>query len=167
MTHRQTQGHGEQSRTMKKNTKIILIITIGILLASLILLVTRRNVSERTLGSHDGDVQRELLANNSSGESGNVLPKISTSLEIDLKYNGVTETGVYDFMTQLRREGKINFTDKTYIGMGKFIDSINGVKGNIKESWIYYVNGKKAEVGVSNYIIKPGNVVSWKYERTY
>lgn len=74
-------------------------------------------------------------------------------------------TSVYDFMNKLRNDGKINFKDKTYIGLGKFIEEINGIRGNGSEFWIYYVNGKKAQVGVSNYKINPGDVVSWKYEK--
>src|SRR3989344_433031 len=31
-------------------------------------------------------------------------------------------TSVYDFMDTLRERGKINFKDRTYIGLGKFID---------------------------------------------
>jgi len=77
------------------------------------------------------------------------------------------ETSVYDFMDKLRSEGKINFTEKNYAGMGKFIETINGVKGNKDYNWIYYVNEKKAEIGVSNYKIKTGDVVSWKYEENY
>jgi hypothetical protein len=50
--------------------------------------------------------------------------------------------------------------------MGKFIESINGVVGNENDSWIYYVNGVEAKVGVSNYKINPGDVVSWKYEKS-
>ena len=69
-------------------------------------------------------------------------------------------------MSQLRNEGKINFTEKNYAGMGKFIETINGVKGNGGQNWIYYVNGKEAQVGVSNYKINPGDVVSWKYEKS-
>lgn len=75
-------------------------------------------------------------------------------------------TTVYDFMDKLRTEGKINFTEKNYAGMGKFIDSINGVKNNGSQNWIYYVNGIEAQVGVSNYKINKGDVVSWKYEKT-
>jgi len=74
---------------------------------------------------------------------------------------------VYDFMEEFRREGKINFTEKNYIGMGKFIEEINGVKGDSDHNWIYYVNGRQAQVGVSNYKLKPGDVVSWKYEENY
>ena len=51
--------------------------------------------------------------------------------------------------------------------MGKFIVAINGVKGNGDKNWIYYVNGKKAQTGVSNYKLKSGDVVSWKYEKNY
>jgi len=74
---------------------------------------------------------------------------------------------VYDFMSKLRNEGKINFTEKNYVGMGKFIETINGVSGNGEKNWIYYVNNKKATVGVSNYKIKKGDIVSWKYEKSY
>ncbi len=68
-------------------------------------------------------------------------------------------------MNKLRSEGKIKFTEKNYIGMGKFIETINDIKNNGEKNWIYYVNGKKAQVGVSNYKIKTGDIVSWKYER--
>ena len=74
---------------------------------------------------------------------------------------------VYDFMEKLRSEGEITFAEKNYAGIGKFIEEINGVKGNSDRSWIYYVNGNQAQVGVSNYKLKPGDVVSWQYEENY
>ena len=92
-----------------------------------------------------------------------------TILEInDVKYvDEITaKTSVYDFMSKLRSEGKINFKEKNYLGMGEFIVSINGVTGNNQKSWIYYVNGKEAQVGISNYKINPGDIVSWKYEKS-
>ena len=69
-------------------------------------------------------------------------------------------------MNKLKSDGKINFTEKNYIGMGEFIDSINGVKNNQNQNWIYCVNGVEAQVGVSNYKIKTGDIVSWKYEKS-
>lgn len=80
------------------------------------------------------------------------------------QYEIAEKTSVYDFMNKLRAERKINFTEKNYTGMGKFIVSINGVKGDRNKNWIYYVNGKEANVGVSNYKIKSGDIISWKYE---
>lgn len=95
---------------------------------------------------------------------------VETILEIDGKvYQSeiIGQISVYNFMNKFRNEGKINFTEKNYTGIGKFIVAINGVKGNGDQNWIYYVNGKEAQVGVSNYKINPGDVVSWKYESQY
>jgi hypothetical protein len=93
----------------------------------------------------------------------------TTTLEINSTSYTNTITGkmsVYDFMSKLRNEGKINFTETNYIGMGEFIDSINGIKNNNNLVWIYYVNGVEAQIGISNYKINPGDVVSWKYEKS-
>lgn len=91
-----------------------------------------------------------------------------TFLEINgEKYEAEINGGasVYNFMDKLRSEGKINFKEKNYSGIGKFIEEINGVKGNGDKYWIYYVNGKKAKVGVSDYKLNIGDIVSWKYEK--
>ena len=91
-------------------------------------------------------------------------------LEIDnKKYQSKIkeEISIADFMEKLKREGKINYKDKNYVGMGKFIEEINGIKNSGEENWIYYVNGKKANIGVSNYKIRSGDIVSWKYEKNY
>lgn len=95
---------------------------------------------------------------------------IKTVLEVnDTRHESeiIDSISVYDFMDKLRNEGKINFSEKTYLGMGKLIISINDVKSNGQYTWIYYVNDKEAEVGVSNYKINPGDVVSWRYEKVH
>ncbi len=102
-----------------------------------------------------------------------VVKKIYTdeANEARLEINGVTLKGeikegenVYNFMSTLRKRGQIKFKEKNFIGIGQFIEEINGVRSDGNKYWIYYVNGKKAEIGVSNYKIKEGDVVSWKYE---
>ncbi len=72
---------------------------------------------------------------------------------------------IYDLMSKLRSEGKINFKEKDYPGMGKFIEEINGRRGGADTYWVYYVNEKKAQIGISNYKLSPGDVVSWKLEK--
>ncbi len=86
-----------------------------------------------------------------------------------LKYENMISgpLSVYSFMENLQNNGKITFKDKTYSGMGKLIESINGVKNGGEKNWIYYVNGKKATIGVSNYQINNGDIVSWHYEKSY
>jgi hypothetical protein len=92
------------------------------------------------------------------------IPENPETTEINLEDSIAEPISVYDFMSQLQDEGKISFTEKNYTGMGKFIDSINGLKGSGAKNWIYYVNGMEAEVGVSNYKINKGDILSWKYE---
>lgn len=87
-------------------------------------------------------------------------------LEInDKKYESTLpeNSNIYEHMDHLQKEGKITFKYKNYPGMGKFIEEINNIK-NGEKSWIYYVNNKKATIGISNYKIKNGDVVSWKLE---
>ena len=83
---------------------------------------------------------------------------------ISFKGETTDKMSVYDFMVDLQKEGKITFKDKNYPGMGEMIEEINGIKNNGNKNWIYYVNGKEATVGVSNYKINPRDIVSWKYE---
>jgi hypothetical protein len=145
---------------MKKNNKKILIaIGLSITLFFVFFLNFHTNHIEKTYETAKDTTKTEIS------------PQIVTTQTV-LEINGTrfeeeltNQTNVYDFMSKLQNEGKINFTEKTYIGMGKFIDSINGIRGNGEQNWIYYVNDKEASVGVSNYKINPGDVVSWKYEK--
>ena len=92
------------------------------------------------------------------------------TLEInDIKYQSDISgpISVSLFMDKLKDEGKINFKEKTYTGMGKFIEEINGTKNSGEKNWIYYVNGQKANIGISNYKINNGDIVSWRYEKGY
>lgn len=91
---------------------------------------------------------------------------VKTVLEINnVRYEDeiTGEMSVYDFMSKLQSERKITFKDKTYVGMGKLIEEINGLKSSGNKYWIYYVNDKEAQVGVLDYKIKQGDIVSWKY----
>lgn len=77
-------------------------------------------------------------------------------------------SSVYEMMKMIRSENPdFSFNGKEYSGLGFFVEEINGVRNN-KDSrenyWIYYINGKKAEAGISNYIVKSGDEILWKYE---
>ncbi len=112
------------------------------------------------------DNKEYLIANPSNTEF--KITKTVVEIENQRYESEITgETNVYDLMDQLRKEGKISFTEKNYTGMGKFIDSINGKNRDKKHNWIFYVNNEKSGMGVSNYQIKNGDVVSWKYEENY
>ncbi|MEI6280821.1 MAG: DUF4430 domain-containing protein [bacterium] len=137
---------------MSKNKKIILIVIISLSILDLLLYFSTATYKNSTVP----------------------LPQNTTITTAILEINGISyensfpsQTTVYDFMSQLQSDGKITFKDKTYTGIGKLIEEINGIKGGGGKFWIYYVNGKKAEIGVSNYKINNGDIVSWKYEKGY
>ena len=137
---------------MFKNKKIISITFVSLILLGLLFYILQKIPVKETV-----PVAENIKTNKVVLEIGG--QKYENEIE--------EETNVYDFMSKLRQEGKISFTEKNYIGMGKFIETINGIKGDGDQNWIYYVNGKKALVGVSNYKIKSGDIVSWKYEKNY
>lgn len=85
-----------------------------------------------------------------------------------VKYEAEIKPGssVYDLMDLLKMEKKINFSGKNYLGLGFFVEEINGLKNNPSgANWLYYVNGRLAPVGISGYVINNNDIIEWKYEK--
>lgn len=77
-------------------------------------------------------------------------------------------SSVYDFMKILREKTDLRFSGTDYGGqLGFFVSEINGTKNNDQKNfvWIYYINNKKATIGASTYILKPHDIITWKYEQ--
>ncbi len=101
----------------------------------------------------------------------NVVKTIHVSLTVgEQRYEISVPEGssVYDVLQTARTQLGITYRGKNFLGLGFFVDEINGQSSNPKEGkyWIYYVNGKEAQVGVSNYIVQPNDVITWKYEKS-
>lgn len=154
---------------MQKNTKIISSLVLGLLFIfgayfsfshkqteEVALPITENQDIQQAKEAPKTEVVAETKANSLA-----ILEISGIQYQAEIREN----TSVYDFMEKFRSKGEINFEDKTYLGMGKFIEEINGVRDDGSKYWIYYVNGKKAYIGVSNYKINPGDVVSWRYEK--
>lgn len=73
---------------------------------------------------------------------------------------------LYEVMENLseKKSSRFSFHSKNYSSLGNFVDEINGLKGNPGHYWIYYINNKKAPVGVSKYIVKSGDIIKWVQE---
>lgn len=73
---------------------------------------------------------------------------------------------VYEVIKNLNDSGQIKVDFKDYNGLGYFVDGIDGIKSDTFRAkyWIYYINGAKAQVGISNYELKSGDIITWKYE---
>ncbi|MFA6324851.1 MAG: DUF4430 domain-containing protein [Candidatus Paceibacterota bacterium] len=158
--------------TKKQKTKKLILIIFLLIICSILIYAYKQpnnDLKSKNLttdpSSYQGEGQEEntypldknKLISKTSGVT--TLFINDTKYEIEIK----EEISVYDLMTELQNEGEITFKDKNYSGMGKFIEEINNIK-NGEKYWIYYVNDKKAEIGVSNYKINNGDIVSWKYE---
>ncbi|OHA68959.1 MAG: hypothetical protein A3B24_00590 [Candidatus Wildermuthbacteria bacterium RIFCSPLOWO2_01_FULL_48_16] len=77
-------------------------------------------------------------------------------------------SSVYDVLEAAKEQG-LSFKGREFSGMGFFVEEINGKAESNRQRmyWIYSVNNKKAEVGVSSYIIQPNDVITWTYEKSY
>lgn len=88
----------------------------------------------------------------------------------DKKYEIETKdsSSVFEAMKNIEEKSKsdnlFSFKYKEYSSLGNFITEINGSKGSPGKYWIYYVNNEKASVGASKYILKEGDIISWKQE---
>lgn len=100
------------------------------------------------------------------------VKNVKVSLNVlDKKYEVEMKEGssVFEVMQKIQEESMGNnlfsFKYKEHTGLGIFINEINGKKGGEGGYWIYYVNGEEANVGVSNYKINNGDIISWEYEK--
>ncbi len=73
----------------------------------------------------------------------------------------------YDLMVATAsKRSDFSFSGREFSGLGFYVEEINGLRENHGQglAWIYYINGAKAPVGVSNYIVRTNDVIEWKYE---
>lgn len=105
--------------------------------------------------------------NNAGETKANQLQLIVATLRIPGKeFVVVIPEGstVYDMMKIATETQDFHFKGKEFAGgLGFFIEEIDGVRQNQKY-WIYYLNGKKANAGVSHVFLTQNDIVEWRYE---
>jgi hypothetical protein len=74
---------------------------------------------------------------------------------------------VLDLMRALSSGTSFTFTGENYPSLGFFVESINGAKNADGKYWILYINGKSSDVGASNAVIRSGDTVEWRFEKSY
>lgn len=72
----------------------------------------------------------------------------------------------YEAMDTLRKSNQISFSTKVFSGLGQFVEEVDGIKNSPSTGfyWTFYINNQEAKVGISNYTIKPNDLITWKYE---
>lgn len=75
-------------------------------------------------------------------------------------------SSVYDVMTDLSVSSikPFVFEAENYPSLGYFVKSINGIKNSGGYYWTLYVNSKYSNIGASQYKLKEGDRVEWKYQ---
>lgn len=93
-----------------------------------------------------------------------VKPQVMVAIE-----NGETKTEAtvsaktaYEALELLAKTKNLTLKTKQY-DFGVFVEGIGGVENNKDKSWIYFVNGKSADVAADKDNLKEGDKVEWKY----
>jgi len=75
-------------------------------------------------------------------------------------------SSVVDAMRLLASSTDVRFSGQEYEGIGMFINSINGKENADGNYWFMYVNGTSSQTGASQTIIKDGDVIEWRYQKS-
>lgn len=117
------------------------------------------------------DSDPAAIIKNDKLEDNILKPEVPNQIRVDLLAEGksyaITVTPgstIYDAMVMLAGAGTLEFKATHYIGLGYFVQEINGRKNTGGNYWILYINGLYSAVGVSQYILKEGDKIEWKYE---
>jgi hypothetical protein len=79
----------------------------------------------------------------------------------------VEKMTAFDLLKQGADGLKIALATKDYGEMGILVEKIGDYKnGDNGKFWIYYLNGKMAEVSASKQEIKAGDIIEFKFEKT-
>jgi hypothetical protein len=107
-------------------------------------------------------------------EKQEIQPEIVVSLRLEFgngnirTFNDIKlEKGktVFDLLKKVTQENNMELSFKEYPDLGVFIESIDKVTNDPKNNkwWQYWVNGEYGQAGASNFILKDGDLVKWKY----
>jgi hypothetical protein len=73
-------------------------------------------------------------------------------------------SSVYDTMKVLASTTSFTFDATYYPSLGYFIEQINGITNADGTYWTLYINNAYSTIGASQYRIRKGDTVEWKYE---
>ncbi len=74
----------------------------------------------------------------------------------------VSAQTAFEALQNLAQQNNLNLKTKQY-DFGVFVEGIGGVENTKEKTWIYFINGKSAEVAADKYELKNGDIIEWKY----
>ena len=112
--------------------------------------------------SHSSSTISQTLVVSTTGE------KVSVDFSVGQKkysLNLPLGSTAYGAMNILASTTDFSFKANFYPGLGYFVEEINGTKNQDSVYWTLYINGVYSNVGASDYVLKQGDSVEWKYEK--
>lgn len=97
-----------------------------------------------------------------------IVPLTKATLVLDFgggkvtTYESVAAKTAFELLEKVTVENDITMDVKKY-DFGMLVNSIDGRENSKDLAWIYYVNGKSADVGADKYELKEGDKVEWRY----
>src|SRR5665811_104022 len=95
------------------------------------------------------------------------IENISITITVDntiLSLDFNEGTSLYEVLIEAKAKGKINFQGRKYSGLGFFVSDIGSLHQGAGKNLMYYINGEEATVGVSSYMPKDSDIISWELE---
>lgn len=149
---------------MKKysNTKFILLVAI-------LILISGCSIYRNNSSSINDDKRIEKIKETEAQKNQTFLIIKSDDNTLNLKfkinYKNNDNKTLWQIMKDIFTKNGINVAYQDYGGdLGIFITEIEGKKnGENGNYWQYFINGKYANIGVSNYILKQGDIIEWRF----
>lgn len=73
-----------------------------------------------------------------------------------------TNKTAYDLLKKTAEKNNFEIKVKQY-DFGVFVEEIDGRKNTNEKAWIYFLNSVSATTAADTYIVKPGDLIEWKY----
>lgn len=107
---------------------------------------------------------------NISESTQKVAPSFITgSLSIDgllekTEVSFAPDTTALSLLAEVAKEMEFELGTKEYTGMGVLVEKIGDIKNGVDgKYWHYYINGKLAPVGASDYMLQANDGIEWKF----
>lgn len=100
------------------------------------------------------------------------VPQNTAALVVDFsggdtrtyQLNLTGEENLLELMQDKFEKEGVEFAYKSYSGLGSLVTNIGGKENGVTdEYWQFWVNGNYSQVGASSYIVKPNDVIEWKF----
>jgi hypothetical protein len=131
-----------------------------LLVASLIVLFSAGCVAKKPINEVKAPVETK-----SEQKEAQSKPEVKAEPKKEVEDNSVKYVGENGKTALELLKAKYKVETKTFSGIGEYVTAINGIKETTgKNFWAFYVNGKQAKVGASDYKTQNTEQIEWKLE---